>query len=88
MTAVNQAVVGLVSTFAQEIAPVRVNSIHPGIVGDSPMWAANSALLAEGKRRTILGRLPTMADIVDGCLFLMDNPVATAINLNLDAGRA
>jgi NAD(P)-dependent dehydrogenase (short-subunit alcohol dehydrogenase family) len=88
MTAVNHAVDGLVATFAREMAPVRVNAIHPGVVADSPMWATNEALLAQGRSRTILNRLPTMADIVDGCLFLMKNPVATAISLNLDAGRA
>jgi NAD(P)-dependent dehydrogenase (short-subunit alcohol dehydrogenase family) len=87
MTAVNNAVVGLVATFAREMAPVRVNAIHPGVVSDSPMWAGNNTLLADAQRRTIIKRLPTMSDIVDGCLFLMKNPAATAINLSLDGGR-
>jgi NAD(P)-dependent dehydrogenase (short-subunit alcohol dehydrogenase family) len=36
VTTVNGGVTGLVHTLASELAPVRVNAIHPGIVGDSP----------------------------------------------------
>ena len=39
VTTVNGGVSGLVGTLALELAPVRVNAIHPGIVGDSPEWA-------------------------------------------------
>ena len=39
VTSVNGAVTTMVRTFATELAPVRVNAIHPGIVGDSPAWA-------------------------------------------------
>src|SRR4029079_189821 len=34
VTAVNGAVTSMVRTLAIELAPVRVNAIHPGIVGD------------------------------------------------------
>lgn len=88
MTAVNAGVVGLVATFAAELAPVRVNAIHPGAVGDSPFWLGKEAILEAAKARTLTGRLPTMQDIVDGCLFLLGNPAANGINLNLDGGRA
>lgn len=36
---VNAGVTGLVRTLASELAPIRVNAVHPGIVGDSPFWA-------------------------------------------------
>ena len=39
VTSVNGAVTTMVRTLAIELAPVRVNAIHPGIVGDSPTWA-------------------------------------------------
>ncbi|WP_433420945.1 SDR family oxidoreductase [Microtetraspora malaysiensis] len=38
VTAFNGGITGLVKTLAVEIAPHRVNAIHPGVVGDSPKW--------------------------------------------------
>src|SRR5205823_14287332 len=38
VTTVNGGVTGVVHTLAVELAPVRVNAIHPGIVGDTPAW--------------------------------------------------
>ena len=40
VTTFNGGVSGLAKTLAREIAPHRVNAIHPGIVGDSPKWAS------------------------------------------------
>ena len=37
VSAINAGVVGMVRTLSVELAPIRVNSIHPGIVGDSPV---------------------------------------------------
>ncbi len=38
VTTVNGAVTSLVRTLVIELAPRRVNAIHPAIVGDSPQW--------------------------------------------------
>ncbi len=38
VTTVNGAVTTMVRTFVVELAPIRVNALHPGIVGDSPTW--------------------------------------------------
>ena len=38
VTTVNGAVTGLVRTLVIELAPRRVNALHPAIVGDSPQW--------------------------------------------------
>ncbi|HEV3397766.1 MAG TPA: SDR family NAD(P)-dependent oxidoreductase, partial [Actinomycetes bacterium] len=38
VSTVNGGVTGLVHSLAVELAPVRCNAIHPGIVGDSPYW--------------------------------------------------
>lgn len=86
VTAVNSAVVGLVKTLAVEIAPVRVNAIHPGLVADSPFWIEKSDVLQDEQEKTLSGRLPLMRDIVDGCFFLMRNPAANGVNLGLDGG--
>ncbi len=38
VTTVNGGISSMVRTLAAELAPMRVNAIHPGIVGDSPAW--------------------------------------------------
>ena len=43
VTMVNGAVSSMVRTLALELAPVRVNAIHPGVVGDSPAWSGKPA---------------------------------------------
>ena len=60
VSTVNGGVVGMVHTLAVELAPIRVNAIHPGIVGDSPFWAGKP-LLDGYVSRTPTGRLATMA---------------------------
>ena len=87
VTTVNAGVTGLVRALVQELAPVRVNAIHPGIVGDSPYWAAKPAQILEGHRsKTPTGRLPTMTDILDAALFLLTNRSVNGINLAVDGG--
>ena len=86
VTVVNNAVMGLVRTLSVEIAPVRVNAIHPGMVEDSPYWQEDKALFARMLSRIRSGRFPQMADIVDGSKFLMDNRAANGVNLTLDGG--
>src|SRR5438270_10747119 len=68
VTTVNGAVTTMVRTFAIELAPVRVNALHPGIVGDSPAWMENAEMLERVKERTPTGRLVTMDDISDAAL--------------------
>ncbi len=87
VTTVNAAVSGLVRTLVMELAPVRVNAIHPGIVGDSPYWSAKPAPVLEGFRsRTPTGRLACTEDIVNAALFLLTNPAANGIDLPFDGG--
>jgi NAD(P)-dependent dehydrogenase (short-subunit alcohol dehydrogenase family) len=86
VTSVNGAVTAMVRTFAVELAPIRVNAIHPGIVGDSPFWAGNEDALEETLARTPTGRLPTMADVVDASVFLLENRSVNGVNLNVDGG--
>lgn len=87
VSTVNGAVVGMVNTLAVELAPIRVNAIHPGVVGDSPFWAAKPQAVVEGLRsRTPTGRLATMADIAHAVDFLLTNPSVNGINLDVDGG--
>jgi NAD(P)-dependent dehydrogenase (short-subunit alcohol dehydrogenase family) len=87
VSTVNGGVVGLVSTLAVELAPVRVNAVHPGIVGDSPFWAGKPEGVLDGYRsKTPTGRLATMADVVDAVDFLLENGSVNAQQLYLDGG--
>jgi len=86
VTAVNGAVTSMVRTLALELAPIRVNAIHPGIVGDSPYWAGKSEALARTVERTPIGRLATMDEVVQATLFLLDNQAVNGVNLNIDGG--
>jgi len=84
---VNGGVTSLVRTLVIELAPIRVNAIHPAIVGDSPQWRdmppeRYEALVA----RTPTGRLPTMEQVVDASRFLLENGAMNGINLAVDGG--
>lgn len=81
---VNAAVGGMVNALALELAPIRVNAVHPGIVGDSPFWRGKN--LEGFISRTPTGRLATMADVVDAVAFLLRNPAMNGVNLNVDGG--
>ena len=87
VSTVNGGVVGLVNALALEIAPIRVNALHPGIVGDSPFWSGKPAGVLEGYvSRTPTRQLARMEDIVGGVDFLLENRAVNATNLYLDGG--
>ncbi len=86
VTSVNGAVATMVRTFATELAPVRVNALHPGIVADTPAWAEASAMLEQVRARTPTGRLVSMADVTDAATFLLRNPSVNGVNLAVDGG--
>ena len=86
VSTVNGGVVGMVHTMAVELAPIRVNALHPGIIGDSPYWAARPAALGPTIARTPVGRLATMADITDGVDFLLRNRGVNGVQLYVDGG--
>jgi NAD(P)-dependent dehydrogenase (short-subunit alcohol dehydrogenase family) len=84
---VNAGVTGLVHSLAVELAPVRVNAVHPGVVGDSPHWRDKpDDVLAGLRARTPTGRLATMADVVDAVDFLLRNGSVNAVGLSVDGG--
>jgi len=84
VTTVNGAVTSMIVTLALELAPVRVNAIHPGIVGDSPFWKDKD--LSHVVARTPTGKLTTMADVVDATVFLLENASVNGVNLPIDGG--
>lgn len=86
VTAVNGAVATMVNTFALELAPIRVNAIHPGIVGDTAYWKDKAAVLENVAAHTPTGRLVTTADVVDASVFLLENASMNGANLAVDGG--
>lgn len=87
VTTVNGGVTGLVRTLVIELAPRRVNALHPAIVGDSPQWRDMPPERFQALvQRTPTGRLVTMAEVVDATRFLLENGGINGINLALDGG--
>jgi NAD(P)-dependent dehydrogenase (short-subunit alcohol dehydrogenase family) len=86
VTTVNGGVVGLTRTLVEELKPRRVNSIHPGIVGDSPYWIDKQAATDKARSETPIGRLATMADIVAAVSFLLENQSVNGVELFVDGG--
>lgn len=89
VSTINGGVAGLVNTLALELAPIRVNALHPGIIGDSPFWAGKPEGVLDGyQKHTPGGALATMADVVDATQFLLRNRGVSAVNLYVDRGTA
>jgi len=87
VTTVNGGVTSLVRTLVIELAPTRVNALHPAIVGDSPQWRdMPPERLQALEQRTPIGRLVTMAEVVGASRFLLENKAINGINLAVDGG--
>jgi NAD(P)-dependent dehydrogenase (short-subunit alcohol dehydrogenase family) len=84
VTTVNGGITGLVKTLAVEVAPHRVNALHPALVGDSPRWRDTD--LAAPIARTPIGRLVTMDEVADATDFLLRNGGVNAQDLFIDGG--
>jgi NAD(P)-dependent dehydrogenase (short-subunit alcohol dehydrogenase family) len=87
VSSINGGVVGMVNALALELAPIRVNGLHPGIIGDSPFWEDKPDGVISGyESRTPGGALATMRDVVDATRFLLDGKGVSAVNLYVDRG--
>jgi NAD(P)-dependent dehydrogenase (short-subunit alcohol dehydrogenase family) len=86
VSTINGGVTGMVHTLAVELGPIRVNAIHPGIVGDSPMWRDDDAMLDRVRNRTPIGRPVTMDQVASASVFLLENGGVSGVNLAVDGG--
>ena len=84
VTTFNAGLTGLVKTLAAEIAPHRVNAVHPALIGDSPKWrdVTNHPHITA----TPIGRLVTMEEVADATDFLLRNAGMNAHDLYIDGG--
>ncbi|HZA27207.1 MAG TPA: SDR family oxidoreductase [Actinomycetota bacterium] len=86
VTSVNGAVTTMVRTLVVELAPIRVNALHPGIVGDSPTWKDRPEVLERVLSRTPTGRMVMMRDVVEVAVLLLENRSVNGINVEVDGG--
>ena len=86
VTAINHGVDGLVRSLSYELAPIRVNALHPGIVEDSPFWHGKTEALAGHRERTTTGRLVRMEDIVEVAVMMLENPSIAGTEFWVDSG--
>jgi NAD(P)-dependent dehydrogenase (short-subunit alcohol dehydrogenase family) len=86
VSTVNGGVSGLVTTLALQLAPRRVNALHPGIVADSPFWAGKTTATDSVREHTPTGRNVATEDIVDAVDFLLRNRSVNGIDLYVDGG--
>ena len=90
LAATNGALDAMVGPLALEFAPVRVNSVSPGLI-DTPYWhrlppEARSGMLAQAAATLPVGRAGTAEDIGQAILFLADNGFTTGTVLPCDGG--
>jgi NAD(P)-dependent dehydrogenase (short-subunit alcohol dehydrogenase family) len=86
VSTVNGGVVGLTRSLVEELKPIRVNAIHPGVVEDSPYWSGKTEAIANYTSQTPLGRLAHMDEIVDAVVFLLENGAVNGVDLIVDGG--
>jgi len=91
IAAINSAVEGLARALAQEMAPIRVNVVSPGIV-DTPIYAgmpevAREAMFKEAAAAIPVKRIARPQEIAEGVLYLMTSEYTTGTTLYVDGGR-
>ena len=88
-TASCAAIESFARALALDLAPIRVNTIQPGLV-DTPFLEAfgdrRAAVIAEYSRRLPVKRPGRPEEIADGVIFLMKNGFVTGTTLTIDGG--
>lgn len=90
VAAINSAIEGLGRALAVELAPIRVNTVSPGIV-DSPMYSGMEAGKRNAMFQGIAASIPAKRvgrpeDIAKTVLYLMENGYTTGSTLYVDGG--
>jgi NAD(P)-dependent dehydrogenase (short-subunit alcohol dehydrogenase family) len=90
ISAINAALEGLTRGLALDFAPVRVNTVCPGMI-ETPMWnrmpkADREAMYAAAAARLPVRRIGQPEDVAEAILFLMTNRFATGTTLMVDGG--
>lgn len=90
--AINSAVEGLSRALATELAPIRVNTITPGIV-DTELFAKlgmdeaqRTSFFNEVSAAQVIKRVAQPEELAKAALYLMDNTYSTGNTLFVDGG--
>ncbi len=88
--AINAALEALARGLALERAPVRINTVSPGLV-NTPLYAGMSdaerqAMFEKAAARLPAGRVGQPDDIAGAILFVATNPYATGSTVTVDGG--
>ena len=88
--AINAALEALGRGLALERAPVRVNTVSPGLI-DTPLWRGmpdtdRKAMFARTAERLPARRVGQPEDIAQAILFVSTNPFATGSTITVDGG--
>lgn len=88
--AINAALEALARGLALEKAPVRVNTVSPGLI-DTPLWHGMAAAYREDMFERTAARLPARRvgqpeDIAQAILFVATNRFATGSTVTVDGG--
>lgn len=90
ITAINSAIEGLGRALAIELAPIRVNTVSPGIT-DTPIYSRMPPEQREAMFKEVAASIPakrigTPEDIAQAVLFLMSNGYTTGSTFYIDGG--
>lgn len=90
--AINAGLEALARGLALELAPVRVNTVSPGLI-DTPMFGAMAAadradMFGRCAARLPVGRTGRPEDVAAAVLFLAASPYATGSTVTVDGGAS
>lgn len=86
------ALEGLARALVDELAPIRVNTVLPGLV-DTPLWSSmppeiRAAMFAGARLENPVGFVPTAEPVGQAIVDLMANPYISGASLSVDGGWA
>ena len=89
LAAANGALDAAVRPLATELAPVRVNSVAPGVI-DTPWWHPlgenREGFMEQTAANTPVGRVGQPQDVAEAVLFLAGNGFTTGVVLDVNGG--
>ena len=91
IAAADGALAAFCRSLAAELAPIRVNTIAPGVV-ETQMWQGvpaeqRNAFFAKISKQLPVGRIGSLEDMADAAIYLMQNGFITGTVLHVDGGH-
>lgn len=90
LAAINAAIDSFARTLALSLAPVRVNSIAPGLIDTPAVASADDAtkkLIKQFSDNLVINRIGQADEVAQAVLFLMANNYVTGTTLYVDGGH-